>query len=75
LQVVKWKYFRPYGHLEMIMKKKNLKKLHLAKETLGSMLDSELSRIAGGLRSYLDTCPIKCTTSDYAAEGVDTFGG
>ncbi|MFL6262734.1 MAG: class I lanthipeptide [Thermoanaerobaculia bacterium] len=59
----------------MIMKKKSLKKLHLAKETLGSMLDSELSRIVGGLRSYLDTCPVKCTTSDYAPGGVDTLGG
>jgi hypothetical protein len=59
------------------MKKKGLKKLHLAKETLGSMLESDLSGIAGGLRSVANTCPVRCPSTDYlnAPEGVDTSGG
>jgi hypothetical protein len=59
------------------MKKRNLKKMHLAKETLRSMLDSELSEIVGGLRSAANTCPARCPSTDYlnAPEGIDTFSG
>ena len=60
------------------MKKRGLKKkLHLAKETLRSMLDSDLSGIVGGLRSVVNTCPARCPSTDFLnpPEDVDPFGG
>jgi hypothetical protein len=63
--------------LETYMKKRGLKKLHLTKETLRSMLDSELTRVAGEKASYLDTCRCtpKCTVYLNDPEGTDPFGG
>jgi len=49
------------ANLETPMKKRDLKKLHIAKETLGNMLDSELPGVAGGLKSAAQTCTT-CTS-------------
>lgn len=61
------------------MKKRGLKKLHLAKETLRSMLDSELTKVVGEKRSAAGTCG-GCTTEctrEYLndLEDAGTFGG
>lgn len=79
LAVGRGRYFRPYGQ-EIHMKKRNLKKIHLAKETLRSMLDSELTWIVGEKRSAGGTCGGGCSvecTREYLndLEGADTFGG
>lgn len=79
LAVGRGRYFRPYGQ-EIHMKKRGLKKLRLTKETLRSMLDSELTRIVGAKRSVGGTCGGGCTTEctrEYLndLEGADTFGG
>lgn len=62
------------------MKKRSLKKLHLTKETLRSLLDSELTRIVGEKRSVGGTCGGGCSadcTREYLndLEGANTFGG
>lgn len=66
--------------LETKMKKRGLKKLHLAKETLRSMLDFDLSAVAGGKGTYWSTC-INCPPTRLYDPKVpevvagDTFGG